>query len=667
MKPAEQLLVPEVAATPSPAPWTPRDAEDLYRISGWGDSFYFVNAAGHVAVRPLAQQTLAIDIHEVVQDLRSRAVNFPALIRFQDVLQSRVVRLNKAFIKAIRESDYKNRYQGVYPIKVNQLHEVVEEVLEAGKPYGLGLECGSKAELIAALPHMEQDGALLICNGYKDSVMLQLILAAQQIGKNVIPVMEKYGEYEHLLRLAREMSVRPRFGVRVRLGTTGSGKWAESGGDHSKFGISIPELITLIQHLKAQNLADAFVLLHFHLGSQISDIQIVKQAVKEITQVYVQLLKRGIPIQYLDVGGGLGVNYEAGYGGAAHDSINYTLQEYANAVVYSVKEVCDEEQVPHPTLVSESGRAITAHHSVLIVEALGSYRKDTIDSGFQPTVDNNAVVRELYEVLERVRGKGTGDGNGRYVSELLEAYHDAAEKRHEADVMFSLGYLPIEEKAVAERLYWSICMMIQQRVQPLDQESVPNELRALDDHLVDQYLCDFSVFQSILDHWSIGQGFPIVPISGLDEPPNQRAILVDLTCDSDGKVSHYVSSNPDKRFLEVHELTGNEPYYFGFFLMGAYQDIMGDAHNLFGRVTEAHVYADAEEPGGYYIEKIIPGTSVQEMLAQVQYFPNDLHRRMNNLIRQKIEAGVIRPKAGVELLDQYMRCFAQTTYYNPVG
>ncbi|HZC01126.1 MAG TPA: biosynthetic arginine decarboxylase, partial [Gammaproteobacteria bacterium] len=433
--------------------------------------------------------------------------------------------------------------------------------------------------------------------------------------------------------------------------------------DQSKFGVSIPELIALVQRLKEENLSDALVLLHFHLGSQLADIQIVKQAVKEITQVYAQLLKRGMPVQYLDVGGGLGVNYEAGY---ADDegSINYTLQEYANAVVYSVKEVCDDEQVAHPTLVSESGRAITAHHSVLIVEVLGAYRKDEIMDTFTPATEDNSAVHELFEVLSRVQTAARQ--NGQRISELLEAYHDAVEKRQEAHTMFGLGYLPIEQKALAERLYWSICKAIQEQVQRLEAESVPQELRALDDHLVDQYLCDFSVFQSILDHWSIGQGFPIMPIRDLQERPKRRAMIVDLTCDSDGKVSHYVSSNPDKRFLEVPDLNEREPYYFGFFLMGAYQDIMGDSHNLFGRVAEAHVYADAEEPGGYYIEKIIPGTSVQEMLALVQYFPNDLHRRMNNLIRQKIEAGMIRPKAGVELLEQYMQCFAQSTYYNPV-
>jgi arginine decarboxylase len=412
------------------------------------------------------------------------------------------------------------------------------------------------------------------------------------------------------------------------------------------------------------NLLDALVLLHFHLGSQISDIQIVKRAVKEMTQVYAQLLKRGVPVQYLDVGGGLGVNYEANYAGS-HESINYTLQEYANAVVYSVKEVCDDEQVAHPILISESGRAITAHHSVLIVEVLGTYSKDQVENGFTPSDEDNSAVRELHEVLTRVRA-ATDRDKSLPISELLEAYHDAVEKRQEAHTLFDLGYLPIEHKALAERLYWSACKAIQEQVGRTEPESVPVELRALDDHLVEQYLCDFSVFQSILDHWSIGQGFPIMPIKGLTQRPSRRAMLVDLTCDSDGKVSHYVSSNPDKRFLEVPAFDKNEPYYFGFFLMGAYQDIMGDAHNLFGRVAEAHVYADAEEPGGYYIEKIIPGTSVQEMLALVQYFPNDLHRRMNSLLKKKIDAGVIRPKAGVELLDQYMQCFSQSTYYTPV-
>jgi arginine decarboxylase len=527
----------------------------------------------------------------------------------------------------------------------------------------MGLECGSKAELVASLAHLESDATPLICNGYKDAVMLRLILAGQQIGKNVIPVIEKYTEFENFLRLARETLVRPRFGVRVKLGTGGAGKWADSGGDQSKFGISVPELVTLIERLKQEQLTDAFVLLHFHLGSQLSNIQVLKQAVKEITQVYAQLRSREVPVRYIDVGGGLGVNYDAGYDHNEDGAINYTLQEYANAVVYTVMEVCDEQEVVHPIIVSESGRALTAHHSVLIVESLGSSHKDLILQEFSPTDEDHTVVHELYSSLQQVQAT---DIDNAPVSALLEAYHDAVEKRHEAELHFVLGYLSIEQKALAERLYWTICTALDQRVQRLDPDEVelPAELLALDDHLVQQYLCDFSIFQSILDHWAIGQGFPIMPVHHLHEEPKQRAMLVDLTCDSDGKVSHYVSSLEDKSFLKLHDINGGEPYFLGFFLMGAYQDIMGDSHNLFGRVSEAHVYADPEEPNGYYIEKIIRGTTVKDMLEQVQYFSHDLHRRMNESIRQKIDSGVIRPKAGVELLNQYAAAFGESTYYN---
>jgi arginine decarboxylase len=403
------------------------------------------------------------------------------------------------------------------------------------------------------------------------------------------------------------------------------------------------------------------VLLHFHLGSQIADIHVLKQAVKEIAQVYAQLIERGVPVRYLDVGGGLGVNYDAGYGEGA-EGINYSLQEYANAVVYAMKDVCDEEKVPHPILVSESGRAISAHHSVLIVEVLGAYGKDRIDEGFTPSPSDTAAVRDLDEIRRRIGG---GSRKRSRVAELLEAYHDAVEIRREADTMFALGYLPLEQKALVERLFWSACAAIHARLSEASLDNVPAALHELEERLSEQYLCDFSVFQSMLDHWAIDQGFPIMPIDRLDERPTRRAVLVDLTCDSDGKVDHYVSSNPDRRFIELHALEEGKPYYLGFFLMGAYQDIMGDSHNLFGRVPEVHVYADAEEPNGYYVEKVIPGTAVQDMLALVQYFPNDLHRRMNEIVRQKIETGKVRAKAGMEMLDRYMRCFASSTYYDP--
>jgi arginine decarboxylase len=644
-------------------------SEDLYRLSGWGDGFFCINDTGKVCVR-VNDECPPMVIADIVADLHKRAIRFPVLIRFQDVLRARVQRLHQAFNAAIAESGYTAAYHGVYPIKVNQLHEVVEEVLEAGRPFGMGLECGSKAELIASLAHLDDDDALLICNGVKDTIMLRLILSAQRLGKNVIPVVEKYHEFENLMALAATMETKPRFGVRVRLTTSGSGKWAESGGDLSKFGVSIPELMQLVDGLRRADMCDALVLLHFHLGSQIADIQIVKQGVKEIAHIYAQLAERRLDIRYLDVGGGLGVNYESQYD-ADDQPINYSLQEYANAVVYAVKEVCDAENVPCPALISESGRAITAHHSVLVVPVLGAYRKDAIDPAYKPGPDEETVIHELYGILADIRGRLKKSVRVQ-VWQLLEAFHDAAEKRREADQLFTLGYLPLEQKATAERLYWSICLGVHELLGGVDPAAqVPPELRALDEHLVDQYLCDFSVFQSILDHWAIGQGFPIMPLERLDEQPTRRATLVDLTCDSDGKVDHYVSALRDRRFLPVHGLgngNGNgEPYYLGFFLMGAYQDIMGDSHNLFGRVAEAHVYADAQEPGGYYIEKIIPGTTVEEMLADVQYFPNDLKRRMNEIIRRKVEAGVMRPPAGVQLLEEYMKCFGDTTYIEPQG
>ena len=647
-----------IAETNSTASWTPADSEELYRIKAWGDAFFSISEAGNATVRPIHGQKNTIDIHSIVDDLQREGIHFPVLIRFQDILRARVIQLNEAFRDAIKEAGYTNRYMGVYPIKVNQLHEVVEEVLEAGQPFGHGLESGSKTELIATLPHLDSDDTPLLCNGYKDASMLRLILMGQRLGKNVIPVMEKYGEFERLLGLADEMKAPLCFGVRVRLSTSGVGRWADSGGDLSKFGVSIPELIMLVEELKQQNKTDAFVLLHFHMGSQISDIQTLKRAIKEITQIFVQLKKQGIPLKYLDVGGGLGVNYEAEYTGA-DASINYTLQEYANAIVYAVKEVCDSEGIEHPVLISESGRAITAHHSVLIVEVLNSYKKDEALPDFKPAKSDHAIVHELYATLQWVN-----ETPADRLPVLLEAYHDAVEKRHQAESLFSFGYLPLDQKGLTERLYWTICRAINSRVHAGNPDWLPPELSALDDHLVDQYLCDFSVFQSIIDHWAIGQTFPIMPIQRLDEEPTRRAVLVDLTCDSDGKVNNYVSSAEDKRFLELHELHSNEPYYLGFFLMGAYQDIMGDIHNLFGRVAEVHVYADEEEPGGYYIEKIIPGTSVEEMLAMVQYFPNDLQRRMEKIIREKVSSGAFRPKEGVDLLEQYKKAFKQSTYYH---
>ncbi|HET7609825.1 MAG TPA: biosynthetic arginine decarboxylase, partial [Gammaproteobacteria bacterium] len=574
------------------------------------------------------------------------------LLRFQDVLRAQVRRVNEAFRSAIAESNYGNVYRGIYPIKVNQLHEVVDELLDAGRPYGMGLECGSKAELIACLPHIDGE-TLLVCNGVKDRTMLSLMIAGQKLGQNIVPVMEKYSEFTDVKGLAFSTGYMSQLGVRVRLATRGAGRWAESSGTNSKFGLNVSELMRMVNELEASGQQSKLVLLHCHIGSQIADIQVLKEATKEVAQIYAQLVKRGIALKYLDVGGGLGVNYDKGH--LEEDAgINYALEEYANAVVFTVKEVCDANEVPTPTLVTESGRALTAHHSVLIVPVLGAHAKD--DPSQDLTVPESAAepLHALAKILAALP-------KTRKQSELLEAYHDSNERLDEVRQLFTLGYLPLAERALAESLYWRICTGLLKALKRGKPDASRPEIVELEDKLTELYLCDFSVFQSMLDHWAIGQPFPIVPIDRLDEAPEKRAILVDLTCDSDGKVSHYVSTR-DKRFLPVHATVNGTPYYVGFFLMGAYEDIIGDAHNLFGRVTEAHIYADPDEDGDFWIEKIIHGTAVQDMLAQVQYFPNDLHRRMSELVRAKIQQNVVRPTQGMEILDQYMACFPQTTY-----
>jgi arginine decarboxylase len=649
-------LVARVAAPDkTDEPWSIGQASELYRIASWGEPYFFVNDAGHMGVRAIDDKGTTLDIAAIVGELRRRGVELPLLIRFQDILSAQVRRLNEAFATAIAEAKYGNEYQGVYPIKVNQLHEVVEEIRDAGRPYGLGLECGSKAELIATLPQMDDD-TLLICNGVKDASMLELMQSGQRIGQNVVPVVERVAEFRALVAMAASSDHPVRIGVRVRLTTRGSGRWSESSGVNSKFGLSITELVQMLDELEQRGLKDSLVLLHCHIGSQIADIQVLKQATREVARIYAEIMQRGFGIRYLDLGGGLGVNYDKGH----YDEdagINYSLQEYANAIVYTVKEVCEANATPHPVLVTESGRALTAHHSVLIVPVLGAQRR----SGESAPVELPDDAAEPLRGLNRILGYMDSI---RAQNELLEAYHDANELLENVRTLFSLGYLTLEQQATGDAIYFRVASAILERLEPVADDALP-ELAELQRLLTDQYLCDFSVFQSMLDHWAIGQPFPIVPITRLDEAPERRAMLVDLTCDSDGKVSHYVSSLADNRYLPLHALGETETYYLGFFLMGAYEDIVGDSHNLFGRVSEAHVYADPDEPENFWIEKVIPGTAVQDMLAQVQYFPNDLHRRMNELIRARIRDGVIRPTQGMQILDRYMACFAGNTYCDP--
>ena len=637
----------------APAEWSSADAEALYGMDAWGDGFFHVNGGGNVGVRPLDGSDLSIDIPAVIDAALAEGASLPLIVRFQDVLRVRVQRLNEAFAAAITESGYGNRYQSIYPIKVNQLHEVVDEVLDAGEKFDLGLECGSKSELIATLP-LVGDKRLLLCNGVKDHVMLALMLNAQALGQQVLPVVEKYSEFDQLMILGDQRQVAPRLAVRVKLSTRGSGRWYESGGYRSKFGLTIPEVMRLVHELERRGMQDSLKLLHFHLGSQIANIQVLRAAVKEITQIYADLRDRGIKVEYLDVGGGLGVNYGGGYGSSEDSSINYALTEYANAVVYSVQEICQARDVPEPILLSESGRAITAHHSVLVVPVLGVHRPD---APFEVTLgdDPAPVVTALKTTLEETRATTE-------LQALLEALHDAQEGRTEADQLMRLGYLDVESLAQADSLYWSICRDVLARLQAMELDPPPPEQQQLEDQLTDVYLCDFSVFHSIIDHWAIGQLFPTMPLHRLDQAPRRRAQVVDLTCDSDGKVAHYVKGGGTSEWLPLHGFTPGEPYYLGFFLVGAYQEILGDSHNLFGRVSEVHVYASADEPGNFFIEKLIDGISVRDMLAQVQYFPNELNKRMSELVKAKIEAGVVKPNEGMRILNHYTRRFEENTY-----
>jgi arginine decarboxylase len=631
-------------------PWSAAEATELYRIESWGAPYFFVNDTGHMAVRAVDARATELDIAAIVAELRNRNVDFPVLIRFQDILSEQVKRLNQAFAAAIDEAGYSNVYRGVYPIKVNQLHEVVDEIRDAGQPYGLGLECGSKAELIATLPQIDDD-TLLICNGVKDKSMLSLMLSSQRIGQNVVPVIERFAEFEEMMALSGRSKVR--LGVRIRLSTPGSGRWSESSGVHSKFGLSIAELVEMLDELERLDLRSSLVLVHCHIGSQIADIQVLKQATKEVARVYAEIQRRGFGVEYLDLGGGLGVNYDKGH--YEEDAgINYSLQEYANAIVYTVNEVCQANEVDAPILVTESGRALTAHHSVLIVPVLGAQHKVHAEPPGELPADAAEPLTRLEEILGY-----TGPMSA--ANELLEAYHDANELLAEVRMLFALGYLDLKQQAIGENLYWRIISGVRDRLGSSAAADMP-EFAELERLLTDLYLCDFSVFQSMLDHWAIGQPFPIVPIQRLNEKPDRMAQLVDLTCDSDGKVSHYVSGLDDNRYLPLHTMVPGQNYYLGFFLMGAYEDIVGDAHNLFGRVAEAHVYADPDESGNFWIEKIIPATAIQDILAQVQYFPNDLHRRMSEIVRSKIRAGTIRPRHGMRILDQYMACFSSNTY-----
>jgi arginine decarboxylase len=633
--------------------WDIHCARNLYNIQRWGAKYFDINDAGRVVARPLQEGGASVEINDVIEEARGRGLKFPLLIRFQDILRHRVEAVNLAFRASIKEFNFQGEYRGVFPIKVNQLREVVEEILDAGKPFNFGLEVGSKPELFAGLAQQTQPGGMIICNGYKDAEFIKMALVGIKLGKKVIMVVEKLEELKQIITISRQIGVEPLIGIRARLQSKGAGKWAESGGENAKFGLSTVEMLAATDLLKAEKLAHCFCLLHFHIGSQVPDILTVKKAVQEASRFYAKLYKMGFQIELLDVGGGLGVDYD-GSRSAFDSSTNYTLQEYTNDIVYYIADVCNSEKVPHPNIVSESGRAIVAHHSVLIVEVFGSIEKNRHVLALPYGENEHALVRELLDIKKNLAKLNK-----------LEAFHDALERKDDAQHMFTLGMMDLPDKAKIEDLYWEISEEVVASFR--GQAYIPEEIRKLEDSLGDQYLCNFSVFQSLLDHWALGQLFPIMPVNRLNERPSREATLVDITCDSDGQINKFIDLRDVRDTLPLHRLNMNgegqiEPYYLGFFLMGAYQDIMGDLHNLFGRVNEVHVFLDPDEPTGYYVEEVIEGTTIIQSLTSVQYDETELKRQMKAQIDEAIKSDRMKPSEAMRLLDDYERGLKEYTY-----
>jgi arginine decarboxylase len=628
--------------------WGVADSLKLYNIENWGDQYFSINTVGNLTVHPKRGEGPGIDLMNVLSEVKSQGLTMPVLIRFQDIIRNRVVALNEAFAKVIAEFGYKGRYQGVYPIKVNQMREVVEEIIDAGKPYDFGLEAGSKAELAAVIAMNTTPNSLIICNGYKDYDFIRTALTGLKLGKRVLIVVEKLSELYQVVAVAKEMNVKPLIGIRCKLYSKGSGKWESSGGEFAKFGLTTPELLHAIHVLKQEGLEDCFKLLHFHIGSQITNIKTIKDAVKEGTRIYAKLCKMGLNVEFLDVGGGLGVDYD-GSRTSFESSINYSLNEYVSDVVYSIQEVCQAEEVKEPNIVSESGRALVAYHSVLIVNVFGSIEVGATPISLEETPDEDDVVKEMRYLSQHLS-----------IKNLLENFHDALQRKEEALSMFKLGFLSLEDKAKVEHIFWQVCKFIHKNSHGM--RYVPDEIEALKKALSQQYLCNFSLFQSMPDHWAIQHLFPIVPIHRLDEEPNHDSTLVDITCDSDGKVSKFIDLRDIKDTLPLHSLKSQEPYYLGFFLMGAYQDIMGDLHNLFGRVNEVHVFLDSTEPGGYYIEEVIKGNNIAGVLSWIQYSATDLAKKMKEQIDSKVREGLIKPREGVDMQNFYEDLLNGYTY-----
>jgi arginine decarboxylase len=632
----------------SSSAWSAAKSEEHYGFKRWGSGHISVDNDGFVNVQPLVDGR-GIRVLDVVQEALGMGLKAPMVIRFQDLLRYRVMQLNEMFAKAIKEEGYKGEYRGVFPIKVNQLREVVDEIVAAGKDYNYGLEAGSKPELMIALAMHEGGQRLIICNGYKDHDYIRLALMGRKLGKKIIIVVEQLAELDDIIRISQETGVKPMIGFRAKLQTRGEGKWAMSTGDNAKFGLNTAEILFACEKLRHAKLQQALKLVHFHIGSQVPNILTIKNAVVEATRFYCQLAKMGFPMGYLDVGGGLGIDYD-GSRTNFESSMNYSMEEYARDVVFNIREICTNSGVPVPDIVSESGRAIVAPHSLLVVEVFERINKrESLGHQHQP--------REKHQVVEGLESMLKNKGKlGR-----LERFHDALQKKEEAFSLFNLGYLDLENRAAAESLFWQICEQIAKEGRKTGYQ--PEELHDMDKLLADQYVCNFSVFQSLLDHWALKQLFPVAPLHRLNEKPTVNAILVDITCDSDGKISSFIDLQDVKDYITLHPLN-NKPYYLGVFLTGAYQDIMGDLHNLFGRVNEVHVFLEDDEPNGFYIEEALSGSRIADVIEGVQYQQEDLCRKMKAQIDAATKKDQVKPREGVRLLELYESQMLNKTYLN---
>ncbi len=625
--------------------WTIEDSKELYNIKGWGVNFFGINEKGNVYVSP-HKDDVQVDLKELVDELESRHISAPMILRFPDILDSRIQSTSACFEKAAKEYDYKAENYIVFPIKVNQMRPVVEEIISHGAKYNIGLEAGSKPELHAVLAtHMDSD-SIIICNGHKDKNYIEMALLAQKMGKRIFHVIEKLPEVKIIAETAAKMGVRPTLGVRLKLAASGAGKWQESGGDASKFGLNSSELLEALQLLEEMGMKDCLKLMHFHIGSQITKIRRISSALREAAQYYVQLRAMGFNIEFVDCGGGLGVDYDGTRSSNSESSVNYSIQEYVNDCVDTFVEAANENNIPHPNIITEGGRSLAAHHAVLIVEAIESVSVKKMHEDFEASESDHKLVRDLTEVWDNLSTRS-----------MLEDWHDAEDIRQEALDLFQHGIIDLKTRAQIESLYWAICHEVAELAH--HQKHVPDELRTIDKQMADKYFCNFSLFQSMPDSWGIDQMFPIMPISRLNEKPTCSAQIQDITCDSDGKVSTYVNGVQQTNYLPLHELRPGEPYYIGVFLTGAYQEILGSAHNLFGFTNAAHIAVD---DNGYTIERIIDGETIADVLAYVQYDHKRLVRRLEIWVTKAIKEGKITPEEGKEFISNYRAGLYGYTY-----